>query len=225
MDKITIYYDHRENGTRIPDLLKNKSDSKLNVEVVEKQLGVADFLLSERVAVERKTVDDFLQSIIDGRLFKQVKNLKASYKKPLLIIEGDDGLFESRNIHPNAICGAMASVSIDNCVPVIWTKNQKETANFLYVIAKREQLELEKSIQIREKIGILTKNQRQEYIISGLPKISTVLARRLLEHFKTPENIFKANEEELLKVEGIGKDRAKLIRKVLTRKYEKSILE
>lgn len=225
MDKIIIYADHRENGTRIPDLLKNKSDSKITVEVIQKQLGVADFLLSERVAVERKTTEDFLQSIVDGRLFKQIRNLKASYKKPLLIIEGDDGLFESRNIHPNAICGAMSSISIDSCVPIIWTKNQKETANYLYTIAKREQIEFEKSVRIREKIRILTKNQRQEYIVSGLPKISTVLARRLLEYFKTPENIFKATEEELLKVDGIGKEKAILIRKVLTRKYIKNILD
>ncbi len=222
MDKITIYADHRENNTRIPDLLKNKSDPKLNVEVIERQLGVADFLLSSRVAVERKTVEDFLQSIIDGRLFKQIQNLRRSYKKPLLVIEGDSDLFGSRNIHPNAICGAMASVSIDNCVPIIWTKTQKETANYLYTIAKREQLDLEKSIRIRERIRMLTKNQKQEYVISGLPKISTVLARRLLEHFKTPENVFKATEEELIQVDGIGKDKAKLIRKVLTRKYQKT---
>ncbi|MBI4894999.1 MAG: hypothetical protein HY831_00765 [Candidatus Aenigmarchaeota archaeon] len=225
MDKIVIYADHRENGTRIPDLLKNKSDSKISVDVIQKQLGVADFLLSERVAVERKTVEDFLQSIVDGRLFKQASNLKRSYKKPLLIIEGEDDIFSSRNIHPNAICGAMASISIDSCIPIIWTKNQKETANFLYTIAKREQTELEKSVRIREKIRLLTKNQRQEYIVSGLPKISTVLARRLLEYFKTPENIFKASEEELVKVDGIGKDRAKIIRKSLTRKYQKNILD
>ncbi len=225
ISKIVIYYDHRENGTRIPDLLKNKSDAKLKVELVEKQLGVADFLLSSRVAVERKTVDDFLQSIVDGRLFKQAKNLKQSYKRPLLIIEGDNNIFESRNIHPNAICGAMASITIDSCIPIIWTKNQKETSNFLYIIAKREQLDLDKSIRIREKISILTKNQKQEYMVSGLPKISTILARRLLEYFKTPENIFKATEEELIKVDGIGKDKAKLIRSVLTRKYQKSILE
>jgi len=46
------------------------------------------------------------------------------------------------------------------------------------------------------------------------------LAERLLKHFKTVENVFTAKEEELMKVEGVGKERAKKIREVLTAEYE-----
>ena len=223
MKKIKIYADHRENGTRILDILRSKSNDEINVEIIEKQLKVADYLLSKNVAIERKTVDDFLQSIVDGRLFKQINNMKMSYKNPLLIIEGDDDIFESRDIHPNAICGAISSIAVDNCIPMIWTKNQKETANMLYIIAKREQLKMKKDVRIREKVQQRSVNQEQEFIISGLPRISSVLARRLLSYFGSPENIFKASLEELQKVEGIGKDKAEMIRKILSRKYEKNI--
>ena len=37
---------------------------------------------------------------------------------------------------------------------------------------------------------------------------------------KTVERVFTAKEEELMKVEGVGKERAKKIREVLTAKYE-----
>ncbi|MBI5332638.1 MAG: hypothetical protein HZB65_03630 [Candidatus Aenigmarchaeota archaeon] len=221
MAKIIIYIDHRESATRIPDILGRHE----NIEIIKKQLGVADYLLSSRVAVERKTVDDFLQSLIDGRLFKQLKNLKQSYTKPLLIIEGEESIFESRNIHPNAVAGALASIAIANSIPILWTKTQKETAYLLYTIATREQTELKKNIAIRERISSPSMNKQQEFIISGLPSISATLAKRLLSHFKTPAAVFTASEEDLQQVEGIGKEKAQTIRKVLSRDYEKSILE
>ncbi|MFH0836660.1 MAG: ERCC4 domain-containing protein [Candidatus Aenigmatarchaeota archaeon] len=220
MKKIVIYIDHRE-ATGILDILKDYE----NVKIIEKQLRVGDYLLSKRVAVERKVTNDFLQSMTNGRLFKQLKNLKQSYSKPLLIIEGEESVFESKNIHPNAIAGALASITITNSIPILWTHNQKETASLLYTIAKREQQELKKDVKIREKISFPSSNRQQEYIVSGLPNISTTLAKRLLNHFKTPSAVFTASKEDLQKIEGIGKDKAEAIRKVLSRIYEKSILD
>ena len=187
-------------------------------------LPVADYLLSERVGVERKTSRDFLKSIIDGRLFKQLANLKDNYDKPLLIIEGNN-LLDEKMLHPNAVRGAITSVAVEFSVPIIWTKNPGETADMLFTIARREQIKLNKSVSIRTKRRFLSENQQQEFLISGLSGVSTVTAKRLLKHFKTPERVFSASEKELQDVEGIGKVMAKNIKKVLQKKYEKSVLE
>ena len=40
----------------------------------------SDYILSSRVGVEYKKVEDFVESIIDGRLLQQVKNLKNNFK-------------------------------------------------------------------------------------------------------------------------------------------------
>jgi Fanconi anemia group M protein len=93
------------------------------------------------------------------------------------------------------------------------------------MIAKREQSEMRKSVSIRIKKKFKSMNQMQEFLIAGLPKISTATARKLLKHFGTPEKVFNATETELMKVPGIGKKLAKKIRDVLTENYEKSILE
>ena len=217
-EKVIIYADNREANSRILDILKNRCDLR------EKQLPVADYLLSKRVAVERKTCGDFISSIIDGRLFRQLNELKENFRMPLMILEGNPLAIE-RKIHPNAIRGALASINLDYGIPVIKTENNLDTAEMLLAIAKREQLEKKKNISLRGAKKAKSTNHRQEFILAGLPQISTQTARKLLKHFGTLENIFMATEEELTGIEGIGPKTAKMIRTLLTKKYEKSILE
>ena len=132
---------------------------------------------------------------------------------------------QERKIHPNAIRGALASIAIDFGMPILWTANQLETAELLFSIAKREQLDRKKSVSIRGKKKTRSMNEIQEYLVSGLPKISREKSKYLLKDFGTPQKIFMASEEELKDVEGVGEKLAKKIRKILTKSYEKSILE
>jgi len=217
--KIIIYADVREGNTKVVKILKKYCDLR------EKQLQVADFLLSKRVAVERKTTSDFLQSIIDKRLFSQLAAMKELFSHPIVIIEGEGDIYKLRNIHENAINGALASIVIDYEIPILWTKNQLETAKLLFSIAKREQKELKKNAAIRVMKKKRSINEYQLYLVSGLPGINTTLAKNLLKHFRTPEKVFTASETELQKVEKIGPEKARRIRKILTKEYEKSILE
>ncbi|MBI4018050.1 MAG: DEAD/DEAH box helicase, partial [Candidatus Aenigmarchaeota archaeon] len=124
-NKVIIYADRHMAETKVTAILKNRC------EVREKKLNAADYVLSKEVACERKTGNDFLQSLIDGRLFAQVNELKGRYKNPILLIEGEIDL-ENRNIHPNAVRGALAAITIDLGMPVFWTKNQLETAETLF---------------------------------------------------------------------------------------------
>ena len=219
MDKqVIIYADNRENN-KVTEILKHRCDLR------QKQLAVADYLLSKRVAVERKTCEDFLSSMTDGRLFKQLGELKENFRTPVLIIEGNELFDSDRKIHPNAIRGAIASIATDYCLPIIWTKTPLETAEMLISIATREQITKNKSVALRGKKKAKSMNHRQEFLVAGLPQISTQTARKLLKHFGSPEKIFAATKEELMEVEGVGPKNAKRIRLVLAKKYEKSVLE
>jgi len=213
-DGVVIYADTREMNTRIISILKKYCN------VREKQLAVGDYILSDRVGVERKSSKDFLQSIIDKRLFAQLEELKTNFKKPVLIIEGDDLLDNARNVHPNAIRGALASITVDYAIPIIWTQTQMDTAHQLYMIAKREQINEKRPVGIRGKKKTNSVTEMQEFLIVGLPKISTEKAKNLLTHFKTPQKVFTASETELKKVKGIGDQLAKQIRKIMTEKYK-----
>ena len=80
---VKIIMDNREVNPDVMDKLH-----ELDTEIEKKQLPVGDFILSDRVCVERKTVSDFLQSLIDGRLFEQVKNMIENFEAPIIIVEG-----------------------------------------------------------------------------------------------------------------------------------------
>ncbi len=211
-EKIVVYVDNREIGSDVAREL-----IRLNVKIVPMQLQVADYLASESVAIERKTAEDFLQSIVDKRLFPQVKEIASKYEKPILIIEGQD-LYGRRAIHPEAIRGALVSIVVDFKLPIIWTINSEETARMIYTIARREQTERETRIYIAEKTpGGL--RDVQERVLIGLPGIDQTLAKRMLNIFNTLEAVFTKGEEELSEVKGLGKKKAEKIRKIITSKY------
>ncbi len=209
MDQITIIMDTRENGSNIDRMLES-----YGAKVVITNLEVADYILSDKVAVERKTAEDFLNSIKDGRLFAQAQELTRNFESPLLIIEGNR-LFSQGGLHPNSIRGAIANVTIDYKIPMITTTGPEETAAQMFWVAKREQADEGKEISVRGKKKTETMKEKQEFLLAGMPKISKVMAQRLLRHFGSPINVFNASENDLLEVRGIGKSTAKKIKLLL----------
>ena len=138
-ESVKVFVDHREKSSGV---VKELVD--LGVSIRLETLEHAYYLLSSRVGIEFKTTEDFVNSIIDGRLLQQLKNLKQNLERPLLIIEGEEDIYSILNIHPNAIRGMLATITVSYGIPVLQTKDKKETAALLYIIAKREQEELSK---------------------------------------------------------------------------------
>lgn len=209
-EAVKIFADNREHPAVVSELERLCS-------VEKKNLPIGDYVCSDRAVVERKSESDFASSIMDGRLFPQIKELSA-YEKPILLIE-KNGSGPSR-IHPNAIRGAFASLALDFNIPIIFSQSFIDTAGIIFQIAKREQVDDNRTVSIRQKAGIISMESHQEFLVAGLPNISTVLAKRMLSHFKTPQKIFSASEKELQEIEGIGEEKAKKISELLNREYE-----
>jgi DNA excision repair protein ERCC-4 len=79
-----IVVDERERRSGIPDLLR-----QAGAIIDFAQLKVGDYVVSPNTAIERKTIQDLLNSIYDGRLFVQCSQLNEHYAKPVLIVEGN----------------------------------------------------------------------------------------------------------------------------------------
>jgi Fanconi anemia group M protein len=210
---ITVYVDARERSHVIIEHLRNKA------KVIVRNLAVGDYLVSDRVVVERKTVKDFLQSLIDKRLLSQMRELVRNFPAVVLVLEGEEDLFSERNIHPNAVRGALASLLLDFGVSIIPTRDEEDTAAFIYSLAKREQEDEGRLVALRGERKPLTLSERQIFVVESLPNVSAVLARRLLEHFGSVQAIANASEAELQAVEGIGEAKASEIRRVAKSRF------
>ena len=211
--KVKIIIDARESKSGIAKELVD-----MDVEIDLQQLTIADYILSSRVGVERKDVLDFSQSIIDGRLFPQLIALKQNYSIPILIVEGET-LFGHRALNPDAIRGAISSITINLDIKVIWTRSTKDTARFLRIIAKREQQQANNQPLIRTEKAPIDPSELQEFIVAGFPNINAVLAKRILKKFGSLDRFFNATVEEIQKVKGIGKKIAIEIKDLIEREY------
>ena len=211
-NELIVYVDSREGNSNV---IRNLDI--IGVKVKIKPMTVADYQISQEVAIERKTAKDFVDSIVDKRLFKQARNMMEEFKKPIMILEGDD--FYSGFINPNAIRGSIASIALDFGISIIPTRNSEDTAAMIKRIAAREQKNERPDIQVRTDKKPVNLWEQQLFIIESLPNIGPVSAKKLLEKFGTVNNIVNATVEQLKEVEGIGDKTAKNIRKVLDSEY------
>jgi len=207
--KVVVVADYRER--EVSSHLK-----KLGAIVNTQPLEVGDFLASEKVAIERKSYDDFVSSIIDGRIFDQARNMKDNFEVPLLLIEG----YSDREINDNALKAAVAALVLDYGVSILTSRNEYDSAKLIFWIAKKEQHLAGSGIGIRVGKKPKATAELQEFVAASIPGVSTVLAKRLLERFGSVERIFSAKEEELREVKGIGKKLASKIKKLFVAKYK-----
>ncbi len=215
-EEIEIVADQRELDSTIARDLSTREGITTRLET----LAVGDYVLSDRVAVERKSIEDFLDTLTgaDRSMFEQVGDLVGNYSRPIVIIEGDD-LYGARNIHPNAIRGAVASLAIDFNASVLRTTDERDTADLLETIARREQEVRDRAVSVHGEKSAKTLAEQQEYVVSAIADIGPVTARALLEHFGSVERVLTAETEELLDVRGVGEVTAERIREVVGSAY------
>ncbi len=188
-----IIVDNRENNSFVPSELK-----KLGFELEFKQLDVADYLV-RNIAIERKTISDFKKSIINKRIFNQLLEIKQ-YPSYFLIVEGisSEDIY-SRQIHENAFRGMILSIISEFQVPIIFTKNEKDTAKYISVLAHKKAKNYE---PIRPSKIILNDFERINFILEGFSGIGPVASKKLIEKFGSLKNIFDASLENLREVIG-----------------------
>ena len=137
-----------------------------------------------------------------------------------MVIESNNGIFNTNNISNSQIFGAITSLLLDYNIPVIFTRNKKETVDFFISIIKREQGDNFKYFNPHTSNKPKDTIDQIEYVISALPSIGFSLAKVLLYHFKSLKNIANAKMSDLLKVEKIGESKAKYIFDIFNKKVK-----
>ncbi|MFW5917166.1 MAG: ERCC4 domain-containing protein, partial [Halorubrum sp.] len=216
-DGVEVVVDQRELDSSIAKDLSTRDGLVTRLET----LAVGDYVLSDRVAVERKSAADFVDSMLDSdrSMFEQVGELARAYARPVMVVEGTN-LYGQRDIEPNAIRGALASLAVDFDVSVLRTEGETDTTELLAMIARREQETRDREVSVHGEKTTKTRAEQQEYVVSSIADIGPVTARTLLEHFGTVEAVMTAPEDDLLDVDGVGPVTAERIREVVGSEYE-----
>jgi DNA excision repair protein ERCC-4 len=159
------------------------------------------------VLVERKTVADFVLSVEDGRLFEQAWALRGASRRPLIVVEGEEP-YDAARMSPHALRGILAALLVGYGVPLLRTASVGETAEWVEVIARREERRL-----ARRPAEVAPSDARVAMdVLGAIPGVGDARARRLVERFGSVRAVLAAREDALGDVPGIGPVTARAIR-------------
>ncbi len=193
-----MLFDHREAKSGIPAAL-----AAAGVAVAPGQLPAGDYVLSDRLVVERKTGADLAASVKDRRLFEQVERLREAYAAVVLLVEGTPIHISERSWK-----GALGRVLVTG-VSVLRTDDPRDSAAWLARLYRLEGKGLTRARGApRPRRPTDDLAAVAEDVLGCLPGVSTVGARRLLAHFGSLAAVFAADEPALRAVAGIGPVRA-----------------
>jgi ERCC4-type nuclease len=210
MAQHSLMVDHSE---RTAPLLRLLRDSGLFVVQVGR-LPTGDYLIDDRILVERKTGTDFVVSLIDGRLFPQVARLAQSRYRSLLLIEGPVSA-SAPDVHPHSVEGALVSIAAMWRLPVLHATDADESCRLLRFLADQGSESCQTALPRydRKPKRVAT---RRLFILQGLPGVGPELARRLLAQLGSVERVMTADLVALASVRGIGPRKADRIREIVT---------
>ncbi|MEN2974364.1 MAG: ERCC4 domain-containing protein [Candidatus Caldarchaeales archaeon] len=208
----TVIVDRREEKSGVPSLL-----IKYGVSVRFEVLEVGDYALPGEIIIERKTVNDFVSSILDGRLFDQASNLSQASPHPTFLIEGEirNSLRYFKN--ENAFWGALASLLYDFKVAIFFTSSSEDSAKLISVISRRGEDRREVWVKPkRKKMGV---SEMQISVLTSLPGVGVVTAQRLLKGLGSLREVFNADPNVLSTVGKIPYRKSMEIHQLITAKY------
>lgn len=177
----------------------------LGCKVEFKKLDIGDYIVGD-VLIERKSASDFFSSMINKRLTRQIQELKQ-HPKHLLIVEGFNNDFYSKLENSNALRGFLLHLLLEEKVPIVYTLDEKDTALFLLLLAKKNK---KTELSFRGSRRILNDKERAQFILEGFYGIGPKTAKKLLERFGNLRNIFSAKEEDVKEL--IGKKADEFLR-------------
>ncbi|MGQ9723017.1 MAG: ERCC4 domain-containing protein [Candidatus Jordarchaeum sp.] len=216
-----IIVDNHEKRSIVPEKLE-----KFEVKVQFADLPAGDYLINGIICVERKEINDYITSLTSGHLHTQLYNLSTNFEVSYLIVEGliSEALMY-RKIKREAYLSSLAGASIKRSpegkkgiVQIINLETAFDTALFLKSLNDRLE-ETEPRIPQITRVKRGAKDQLI-FIVSSLPGIGEIRARKLLEHFGDMKNLVNANLDKIASIPGIGIKTARELHNIFVKKYD-----
>jgi ERCC4-type nuclease len=197
---------------------------KLGVKVEIGRLDAGDYAISSNetpALVERKEIFNFAGDVASGRLWQQLEKLSSvqDFRKAVLI-EGSPALLQKlgRKWSMGSIYGALNSIWLEWNIPLLFTPSKNHTIILLANLDRK--LSGERKVEAR-----ISKPKTEDYsevalsMLSQIPYVNTVKAKRILEKFGTVKDVVE-NLDRIEEVEGIGEKISEAIKKTFTTKFQ-----
>ena len=187
-------------------------EAKKQLLLTEKQwLEIGDYVYSD-VCFEAKSSIDFLQSVINQRLWNQVDNMDRCFEHCIVIIHGSiheamdyskyTKMKISKSLLHNKFYGAIGKLTLDTDCKVFWVESPRKAAKLITTICKMRPIQrdaLRPSLLKR----ITTEDLRLDMLLT-IKGVSETKAKRLIRQFGSIMEIGEANISEITQIEGLG---------------------
>ncbi len=211
----TFAVDTREKK-KTKDFVLKKLEKFNNTEFMALKAGDLACLQNGKflVGIERKTMEDFVNSVSTKRIFSQAEKLHQNYPVVIIVLEGKMSELRAKlkhlKLHFNepAFWGAIASIIVRDNFQIFWTENLAETTNMAYMICTKF---AESKYKIPRRWKPKSKNTPKDSLIL-IPGVSNNLAKLLIKKYKSIGAICLLTQKELCTNKGVGPTLAKRIK-------------
>ena len=207
MNKLII--DSRENS-QLYDYVELEAHRLMIV--TEKQwLEIGDYVYGD-VCFEAKSSSDFLQSVINKRIWNQLDNMDRHYEHTYVIIHGSfhdamdfpkySKLKISTEMLHNKFFGAIGKISLDTDCKVMWFENPKKAAQIITTICKMRPIN--RKVMNPALLKSITTGDLRLDLLCTIKGVSETKAKKLIRAYGSVMEIGETSAEELCNIDGIG---------------------
>lgn len=210
MTKHLLVADYREKGSRFAALLV-----RLGLEPAYTNLSVGDYVLSNSVAIERKTPEDLVASILDGRFTDQLRRLSEAYPKGVLLVTGSLEEAAARSPNPGLVYSSLAQACLSS-VSLVVSGSEESAAHIVkWLAAEAKNSWTGYEPMIKRKPKDQSTQQQAFNVLTAIPSVGPKRALKLMEAFPSLQAIFEAPEARLAQI--VGPSVARNIKSALSR--------
>ena len=222
-----ICVDYREQK-KIPLFKEYINSNKIKIinEVKVEASQVGDVYTPDGlVGIERKSEDDFIPSIYNKQIEKQLRELRDNFQYPFLFIEYEglhDVILKNIGINPEVIIGLIASIMarhkvtvcfVDDLYVPIACKTIEKFYDGKSIIREQDYSPIREGKALKRDYTI---NELKLDVVARIPYVGTEKGMKLLKRFNwSISKIASADVEEFREVAGIGEKVSQRIKKVL----------
>ncbi len=173
-------------------------------------LEVSDYVCKNEegygnIGIERKSKEDFLASIIDGRIFIQMINMNENFDRNIILIEGNISDVYSQ-LNDNSKIGTLTAAIVKYGISIVPVPDKDWSTYFILSILKHsgEKIDLTKLFRLK-----ISDNEREIGAISCAKGWGFTLAKEICKYYRI-RDLANIRDLNLIssKIKGVGAKKA-----------------